>query len=716
MKMAIKKKKRAQTAMRLNILFLFVFLLFSLLILQLGVVQILNGEEARERLNETENAKTSIAVPRGLMYDADGELVVDNEPVRSITYTPPKNGDSHLTKISIAEKLATMVMMAEDIEGLKDLVNERDKKEFWYVSNEKNREMIEERLTEEDMELKSGALYQRQLDLITPQDYNALDWSDAYQLNVVAIKKELDQAIELSPHVIKNEGVTDEEYAQVSEHLNLLPGIDAKIDWNRVYPFEDTFRTFIGNITDADQGIPRDNQDYYLNLGYSWNDRVGESGLEQQYEDVLRGQKEVIQYTIDNDGEIVGTKTVQDGKAGNDLVLTVDMDFQQALDEIVKDELEKYIAQDPYRNRHMEDALVAALDPQTGAVLGMTAAHYNRDENTFENQPHRVVYDAHIPGSSVKGATVLTGYQTGVIDIGTVLNDRPIKIAGTPPKKSWRNFGLLNDLKALEQSSNVYMFEIAMRIATATYNYNEPLRSFDQSSFQTMRNYFQQFGLGSKTGIDLPFEATGYVGSNIVDGGLLLDFAIGQYDTFTTLQLAQYVSTIANDGYRLAPYLVKGEHASNGDKAALGPVVTSKSPQLLNRIDMDDRYIERVQQGFRLAATQGTGRGHWANNPYDVAVKTGTAQNYFYVDGEQQQTNNLTLVGYAPYDEPEVAFAIVIPRTGVGNDQNGIHHNIGNRLIDAYFDIKEKKANEQQMSTEQTETEVNDEASEEGQD
>lgn len=711
--MAKKKKKRAQTAMRLNILFLFVFLLFSLLILQLGVVQILNGEEARERLNETENAKTSIAVPRGLIYDADVELVVDNEPVRSITYTPPKNGDSHLTKISIAEKLATMVMMAEDIEGLNDLVNERDKKEFWYVSNEKNREMIEERLTEEDMELKSGALYQRQLDLITLQDYNALDWSDAYQLNVVAIKKELDQAIELSPHVIKNEGVTNEEYAQVSEHLNLLPGIDAKIDWNRVYPFEDTFRTFIGNITDADQGIPRDNQDYYLNLGYSWNDRVGESGLEQQYEDVLRGQKEVIQYTIDNDGDIVGTKTVQDGEAGNDLVLTVDMDFQQALDEIVKDELEKYIAQDPYRNRHMEDALVAALDPQTGAVLGMTAAHYNRDENTFENQPHRVVYDAHIPGSSVKGATVLTGYQTGVIDIGTVLNDRPIKIAGTPLKKSWRNFGLLNDLKALEQSSNVYMFEIAMRIATATYNYNEPLRSFDQSSFQTMRNYFQQFGLGSKTGIDLPFEATGYVGSNIIDGGLLLDFAIGQYDTFTTLQLAQYVSTIANDGYRLAPYLVKEEHAANGDKTTLGPVVTSKSPQLLNRIDMDDRYIERVQRGFRLAATQGTGRGHWANNPYDVAVKTGTAQNYFYVDGEEQRTNNLTLVGYAPYDEPEVAFAIVIPRTGVGNDQNGIHHNIGNRLIDAYFDIKEKKANEQQMSPEQIETEAGDEDNDE---
>lgn len=692
--MAKKKKKRAQTSMRLNILFLFVFLLFSLLILQLGVVQILNGEEARQRLNETSNAKTAIAVPRGLMLDSDYELVVDNEPVRSITYTPPKNGDSHRTKIEIAEKLATMITMGEDIEALNDIVNERDKKEFFFVYSNENQKLIEERLTEEDDELESGELYQRQLDLITPEDYNVFDWNDLYQLNVVAIKKELDQAMELSPHIIKNENVSEAEYAKVSEHLSQLPGIDAKIDWNRVYPFDDTFRTFIGNITGADEGIPSENQDYFLNLGYSWNDRVGESGLEQQYEDVLRGQKEIIQYTINNDNEIVGTKTVQEGKAGNDLVLTVDMDFQHALDEIVKDELKKYIAQDPYRNRHMEDALVAAIDPQTGAILGMTAAHYDQEEKTFENQPHRVVYDAHIPGSAIKGATVLTGYQTGVIDIGTVLNDRPIKIKGTPIKKSWRTFGLINDLKAIEQSSNVYMFEIAMRIATAIYSYDEPLRSFDQASFQTMRNHFQQFGLGSKTGIDLPFEGTGYVGTNTINGGLLLDFAIGQYDTFTTLQLAQYISTIANDGYRLAPYIVKEERQANGNKEELGPVVSSRSPNVLNRIDMDMKYIERVQKGLRLVATNGTGRYHWANNPYDVAVKTGTAQNDFYVDGQKQNTYNLTLVGYAPYDEPEIAFAIVVPRAGIGNDQNGIHHNIGNRLIDAYFKIKEEKATE----------------------
>lgn len=683
-----KKKKRTTIPIRLNVFFLFVFLLFSVLILQLGVVQILNGEEAREKLNETENTKSTVAVPRGLMYDRYGRLVLDNEPVRSITYTPPKNGDSNQTKLEIADKLAALMRMEESDEDLDELIRERDKKEFWYVYDREHRLAVQERLSEEDSELDASARYQRELDLITAEDYNMFDWSDPHLLNTVAIKKELDQAFELSAHTIKNEGVTEEEYALISENLGELPGIDAKIDWNRVRPYGSLFQSFIGNVSSSDAGIPRDNQEYYLNLGYSLNDRVGESGLELSYESYLRGRKEIIQYTTDNDGNILGTNTVREGQSGHDLVLTVDMDFQAALDEIVKDELETYINQDPYRNRFMSDALVAVLDPQTGDVLALSAAHYNRGDNEYVDEAYRTIYDAHIPGSIVKGATVLTGYQQDVIDIGTVFNDRPIKIAGTQVKKSWRDFGLINDLGALEQSSNVYMFEIAMRISGATYNYDEPLYNFDRSSFQTMRNSFHQFGLGSKTGIDLPFESTGYVGTNIQDGGLLLDYAIGQYDTFTTLQLAQYVSTIANDGYRLSPRIVKEVRETNGNKELLGPVLESYSPNALNRIAVDERYIERVQQGFRQAATDGTGRTHWANNPYNVAIKTGTAQNEFTEDGAKQYTNNLTLVGYAPFEEPELAFAIVVPRAGVGNDQNGIHHNIGNRLVDEYFKIK----------------------------
>lgn len=673
--------------------------MFSLLILQLGVVQILNGEEARQRIEETESTRSAISVPRGLMYDRFGNLILDNEPERAITYTPPKNGESAAKRLELAEKLAKIMVMSDDFDELEAMVSDRDKKEYWYIGKsdtyeeEQHHKEAESRLTTEESELTAAEQYRIVLDRIEEDDYNIYDWSDPNLLNIVAIKKELDQAFGLSPHTIKNEGVTDEEYALISENLSQLPGIDATIDWNRVRLYGSTFASFLGNISSSKEGIPGDNQDYYLTLGYSRNDRVGTSGLEQQYESVLRGQKEIIQYTTDNDGNVVGNETVVDGKSGNDLILTVDMELNEILDEIVLEELEAYINQDRNQNRYMTDALVAVLDPKTGDVLAMSAAHYDQEKQEYSDQAYRVIYDAHIPGSAIKGATVLTGYQTGVISPNTVITDRPINIAGTPRKASYTTMGTINDLDAITRSSNVYMFEIALRISGATYRPNEPLRGFNSDGFQIMRKHFNQFGLGVETGIDLPYESTGVVGSNIRDGGLLLDFAIGQYDTYTTLQLAQYVSTIANDGYRISPRLVKEVRQANGNKETLGSVLESNSPNILNRIDMDESYIERVQSGFRRVAThsQGTGRSHWADSPYDVAVKTGTAQNQFWDNGVQRETNNLTLVGYAPYDEPEVAFAIVVPRTGVGNNFNGIHHNIGNRLMDAYFDLKEER-------------------------
>lgn len=683
-----KKRNRAQIPLRLNALFLFVFILFSFLILQLGVVQILNGEEARRRVNETENTTASIAVPRGLIYDQFGKLVLDNEPERSITYTPPKNGDSALKRLEIAENLAQLIMMDEDFETLQSMVRERDKKEYWYLFNTKE---ANDRLTDEEKELSTSEQYRAILDHIKPVDYNTFDWNDPNVLNVVAIKKELDQGFELSPHTIKNKNVTEEEYALVSENLNQLPGIDAKIDWNRVKVYDSTFSSFIGNITSSNEGIPRENQDYYLTMGYSRNDRVGTSGLEQYYESVLTGTKEIIQYTTDNNGNILGTETVKMGKSGNDMILTVDMDFQREVDEIVREELEQYIKSNPYENRYMSDALVAMLDPKTGDVIALSGAHYDSEKDEIVDQAYRVIYDSHVAGSVIKGATMLSGYDSGVVSPGTVLVDRPIKIAGTPTKRSIVTMGSINDKDAIIRSSNVYMFEIAMKLSGAQYRVNEPLRGFNSEGFQTMRNYFHQFGLGSRTEIDLPYEATGFVGSNVQDGGLLLDFAIGQYDNYTTLQLAQYISTIANDGYRVSPRIVKEIRQANGNKDTLGPVIERFSPNTLNRVTMDDRYIDIIQDSLRRVATEGTGRAHWANSQYNVAIKTGTAQNHFFENGIKRETNNLTLVGYAPYDEPEMAFAIVVPRTGMGTNQTGIQHNIGNRIVNRYFERKEDR-------------------------
>lgn len=678
-----KKKKRAQLPFRLNLLFFVVFLMFSILIIQLGIVQILNGESYQTEIDRTIQDVTKIPVPRGKVFDRNHNVVVDNKPMYSITYTPQK-GVQAKDKLEVAEKLAEFISM--DDEKRIDAITPRNKREYWYLKNEE--EAVKRLSEEEAADLKNAEQYNLILERITDEEIEG--FTDE-ELEVIAIKRELDKASALTPQIVKNEDVTPEEYAMIAEHLSDLPGINATTDWDRVYPYEDVFNSFLGSITSQEQGILAEREQYYLARGYSRNDRVGRSGLEEQYEDVLRGRKEQIEYTTSKSGTVIDSTVIVPGERGKDLILTVDMDFQAEVDEIVGDELSKIIRAHPYANRHMEDALAVVMNPKTGEILAMSGQHYNRETGEVENAAFKTIYDAHRPGSSVKGATILAGYESGIIVPGQTFNDQRMKIAGTPEKGSYRNLGWVNDYDALRLSSNVYMFYIALRMGGEyNYSYGKAV-DFNPAAFQEMRNYFHQFGLGVKTGIDFPFESTGYVGNDLIPG-LLMDYAIGQYDTFTTLQLAQYVSTIANDGYRVKPHLVQEIRNPVPYEDTLGAVYRRQETEVLNRIDMDNSEIRRVQEGFRQVfnASGGTARTHWGNNPHQVAGKTGTAENEVFVDGVKYDTENLSLVGYAPYDNPEVAFAIIVPNIGK-NSGDQVNHKIGKRIMDAYFDSKENE-------------------------
>ena len=186
-----------------------------------------------------------------------------------------------------------------------------------------------------------------------------------------------------------------------------------------------------------------------------------------------------------------------------------------------------------------------------------------------------------------------------------------------------------------------------------------------------MRYYFRQFGLGVPTGIDLPNETAGQIGKKDNQPGFLLDFSIGQYDTYTPLQLAQYISTIANGGYRMKPQIVQEIREQTAQKDEIGKVVHSVEPIVLNRVDMKEEYINQVKEGFRRVFQEGDGTGVRAfqKAPYKPAGKTGTAQTVYGGEsdigrnekGERIKCYNLTLAGYAPYDDPEVAFSVVVP-------------------------------------------------------
>lgn len=658
--------------------------MFFLLILQLGFVQILKGASYQAEIDKTSEDITKNPVPRGLILDRNYNVVVDNKALYSITYTPPK-GIQEEDKLKVAKKLSEFITL--DKKAIENL-SERNKEEYWYL---KNKDKAIKRVTDKEKEDNDDVeQYQIALDKITEEDIEELTEED---LAVIAIKKEFDKAYALSPQIIKNEGVTKEEYAKVAEHLDVLPGVNATTDWERAYPYKDTFASFIGGITSQKQGIPAENEQYYLTRGYSRNDRVGKSGLELQYEDLLRGRKEQVEYTTTNSGQVVDSKVVVPGIRGKDLVLTVDMEFQEKVDKIVQKELKNTIDKYPYENRFVEDAMAVVMNPKTGEIYAASGQSYNRKDDTFENNSYKALQDAHPPGSSVKGATVLAGYESGVIEPNQVFVDEKIQIAADRPKGSYVDLGPVNDLAALKRSSNVYMFHIAMRMG-GEFNYQKGKSiKYNSSGFQDMRNYFYQFGLGVETGIDFPNEATGYAGPGDKASDLM-DYSIGQYDSFTTMQLAQYVSTIANDGYRVRPHFLKEVRNPLENDTDVGPVDRSISTEIMNRIQMSDDYISRVQEGFRQVYQEsgGTANSSFNGASYNPAGKTGTAEAFYY-DNETEtlhETENFTLVGYAPYDDPEVAFAVVVPNLGkkVAN-QPPISRNIGKQVLDAYFDMYE---------------------------
>lgn len=256
---------------------------------------------------------------------------------------------------------------------------------------------------------------------------------------------------------------------------------------------------------------------------------------------------------------MIETKTVKEGEPGKDLILTTDSELQKALEEVVSNKLLKL-----KRNASagaLESAFLVMMDPNNGEILSLVGKKVVRDESTgqwaIQDYTFGTFTSAYEAGSTVKLATMLTGYSEGAIRIGDVKIDEPIRIGRTVKRSLFNQNGrvALNDIQAIGRSSNVYMFRISFALGGASYRPGQAL-PIDKKAFDTFRQNFASFGLGVKAGIDLPGEYTGVTGTETITGKLM-DFAIGQFDTYTPLQLAQYVATIAADGNRIAPKILK---------------------------------------------------------------------------------------------------------------------------------------------------------------
>lgn len=655
-----------------------VFLVISARLFQL---QVLENAKYKEKLVEsTEKIIEGSSAPRGRIYDRNHVLLVDNKAVKTIYY---KKSEDITTKEEI--KLAYKVSKLISLDYSK--LTEKMLKTFWYKNNPKLAEgkitkkewnkYNERKLDDDDI---NDMIYER----ITQDElskYNEDDKKAAY------IYYLMNKGYSYAEKVIKNKDVTDEEYAEISENIDTLKGFNTKLDWERVYPYGDVFKSILGNVSSSSQGIPSELAKYYLKNGYTMDDRVGISYLEYQYEKYLKGTKAKYKVKRGNNYELVS-----EGKRGNDIVLTIDINLQKYLEESLSKEVLQ--TKNEINTQYYDHSFSVVSNPKTGEILAMAGKQAKRNDGGgyyISDYTPGIITTSVTPGSIVKGASMLVGYKYGAISIGEYQQDECIKIRSTPEKCSWRTLGYINDINALAYSSNVYQYKIAIKVGKGNYKYDQGL-SLDEGAFDKYRSMYSSFGLGVKTGIDLPSESLGYSGSSKLPGHLL-DFSIGQYDTYTPIQISQYINTIANSGTRYQPYLLKEVYKSPDDnKDKLGKKIYEAKSVKLGTVDVDKKYISRVQEGFRAVVAYGLGTAYMGNYQSIGAGKTGTSQSFIDTNGNGKvdtETISTSFVGYAPYDDPKMSIVVISPdvSTATADTTSSINKRLSSEIVNKYFEI-----------------------------
>ena len=662
---------------RIFVILIALISLFSVVFIKLFMVMLIDKDKYNDKLLALTNKSITLnSSPRGRIYDRNYNVIVDNKAINTIVYKKEK-GTTNKEMIELAYTVSPHLNL--DVSRL----TLRAKKEFYlakYPDKCKKKIKSSEYEKVKQRKLSNKDIEELKIERISLDELNVFKDED---LKTAYLYYLMNNGYTYEEKVIKN-GVTDEEFAYISENNDKLKGFNTRVDWERVYPYGDTLRTILGTVSSSSQGIPSEDKNYYLKLGYSLNDRVGLSYLEKQYESYLKGEKNV--YEAVNSHEL---RLVKEGMRGNDIVLSIDINLQKEIDNLIDEAIAS--AKSEANTEYYDHSSVIVTDPNTGEILAIASRKIVGDK--IIDNVNSILISPITPGSVVKGASMLVGYETGAIKFGEKMLDECVKIAGAPEKcSSVNDLGVIDDLTAMAKSSNVYQFKTAIRVNGQEY-YRGMKLNFNQKSFDTYRNMYHAFGLGVKTEIDLPIESAGYTSVDKASGNLL-DFVMGQYETYTPIQLAQYVSTIANGGNRMQPHLLK-EVRNATDKDTLGDVMYTFEPKVLNKIEVKSENLKRVQEGFYavMHMSGGYGRGY-INDRMDAAGKTGTSQSFIDTNNDgiiDTETITSSFIGYAPYNNPKVAFMVTSPNSSHANSSNNfaslVNYRLTRAITDKYYDM-----------------------------
>lgn len=675
--------------LRYNIITILVYIVGIVLIVQLFNLQIVNGKEYRETSNTRLSRETVVKAARGSIKDRTGNLLV--------TTKMGFNVDLYKTKIDTATLNKTILNTIRILESNKDKyinnlpikVNpfefenqDEETQKKWKKGND-----INENATAEE------CFYSLKKEYKIEQE----DISEAYKIMVVRYEIARNGYSSIRPVTIAKD-VSRASAVKLGEQSIYFPGISATTEPLVSYPsgsLASHILGYVGNITQAELDGREDT--------YGINDVIGKVGIQYVFEEYLRGQNGIKQLDMSVDGNITDEYITKEAVAGSDVILTIDANLQATTEKALANNIKKIASGGFSKTSEAKAGAAVVMNVKTGEILAMASYpdyepelfvngisqkkldEYNKGDNIF----NRAISGVYAPGSTFKMITAIAGLETGAITPTEKINDVGVyKKAHEPACWIWNSYGMthgwLNVTDAIIHSCNYFFYEVGYRV-----------------TIDNIAKYAKYYGLGQKTNVELPMEEEGVVATRDKAKergdewqiGETLSAAIGQsYNSYTPIQMAKYISMLANGGKPIDVSIVKSVIDVNGNQISKEEITKFVNAKLgLEKQEKEDLNIkkenlEAILKGMKGVTSEkgGTAYSTFADFNIELGGKTGSAQTD--VNGKV----NGWFVGFAPYDEPEVAVVVLVENAGSGSYTAEVARDI----LQEYFGMNMEKVEE----------------------
>lgn len=659
-----KKLKKENTNLRFNIFTIITYIIGTILIIKLFDLQIVNGATYRETSNNRLSRESKIEAARGDIVDRSGNVLATTTTTFNLELYKTKSDDEALNKciLNLIELLDKYQKKYQD-----SFPVNADVTGFTIEGEELTKWLTKYKLSPE-AKPEDAVRYFKNKYKISQEDLKIIR-------KIISIRYEITtKGYSNTKSLTISENVPREILAQISERNFDFPGITVTTDSQRKYNYGNLASHIVGYIGKISEAEYNSEPEIYEN-----DDYVGRTGIESSFEKYLRGTDGKQEIEMSVDGTVTGESTTSEAIQGSSVVLTIDSTLQNATEQALKNNIEKIRNGGFSGTYDAKGGAVVVMDVKSGEVLAM-ASYPDYDPNLWVGGISKKDYEeikeknslfnksisgSYAPGSIYKMVTAISALETGAVSITERINDTGVYYYGNKTWKCWyytdyhRGHGYLDVSGAIQHSCNFYFYEASRRMG-----------------IDNLVKYARYFGLGNKTGIELPSETAGTLASKEAsekqgkywNGGDVLNAAIGQGDNdFSPIQIAKYISMVANGGNKVNPTIIKTILNADGTEVPKSEI-REYSKQKLGLTDdsaedvtIGQENLNAVLEGMKSVTyeTGGTAYNIFKNFNIEVGGKTGSA--------EAGRDVNAWFVGFAPYNDPEIAVVVLVENGGHGN-------------------------------------------------